>query len=179
MKQKKVVDKGAIAESEFKTKFDENGRRMMLCQNSKTGGKHWKGHLCNSWAVVSNECVSVLCTICIQKIVEPPVIRGTGTAKSDKPKGWKFMKVFVAQDGTVYHKGEEQPALKGTLPATVIEPKEPKKKMTKEEKQDAISKLGLEIKSLKAVLITETRKGKRAEATRKLSKANRELKKLM
>jgi hypothetical protein len=37
----------------------------------------------------------------------------------------------------------------------------------------------LEIKSLKAVLITETRKGKRAEATRKLSKANRELKKLM
>jgi predicted translin family RNA/ssDNA-binding protein len=69
--------------------------------------------------------------------------------------------------------------LKGTLPATVIEPKEPKKKMTKEEKQDAISKLGLEIKSLKAVLITETRKGKRAEATRKLSKANRELKKLM
>jgi hypothetical protein len=179
MKQKKVVDKEAIAVSEFKTKFDDRGRRLMICENSKPGGKHWKGQICNSWAVVSNECVSVLCTICIQQIVEPPVIRGTGAAKSDKPKGWKFMKVFVTQDGTVYHKGEEQPALKGTIPATVIEPKEPKKKMTKEEKQDAISKLGLEIKDLKLVLITETRKGKRAEATRRLSKANRELKKLM
>jgi hypothetical protein len=89
------------------------------------------------------------------------------------------MKVFVAQDGTVYHKGEEQPNLKGTLPVTVIEPKEPKKKISKDEKQAAIHKLGLEIKELKAVLYSETRKGKRADATRKLSKANKELKKLV
>lgn len=176
--KKKKLEKGEFAVSEFKTKIVE-GKRMMQCQNSKPGGKYWKGHLCDSWSSVSNDCVSVLCSRCVQKIVEPPVIRGAGGPKSDKPKGWKFMKVFVAQDGTVYHKGEEQPSLKGTLPATVIEPKEPKKKMTKEEKQAAIHKLGVEIKDLKAVLFSETRKGKRAEATRKLSKANRELKKLM
>ena len=179
MKQKRIVDKGAIAESEFKTKFDDNSRRMMICQNSKPGGKYWKGHLCNSWSVVSNDCISVLCTICIQKIVEPPVIRGTGAPKSDKPKGWKFMKVFVTQDGTVYHKGEEQPALKGTLPVTVIEPKEEKKKLSKQEKSDAYNALGKDIEKLKAQLFHETRKGKKAELMRSLSKANRQLKKLM
>jgi hypothetical protein len=99
--------------------------------------------------------------------------------KSDRPRGWKFMKEFVMADGTVYHKGVEQPALKGTLPVTVIEPKPEKKKITKEEKQAAIHKLGVEIKGLKAILVAEQRKGKRAEAARKLSKANRELKKLM
>jgi hypothetical protein len=89
------------------------------------------------------------------------------------------MKEYVAEDGTVYHKGVEVPALKGTLPATVIQPKEPKKKLSLSEKAAEISRLGLEIKGLKAILFSETRKGKRAEATRKLSKATRDLNKLM
>jgi hypothetical protein len=176
--KKQKLEKGEMAKSEFNTKIID-GRRMMICQNSKPGGKYWKGHYCDEWSKVSNECVSILCYQCVLKVVEPPVIRGTAGTKSDKPKGWKFMKVFVAQDGTVYHKGEEQPDLKGTLPVTVIEPKEPKKKISKDEKQAAIHKLGLEIKELKAVLYSETRKGKRADATRKLSKANKELKKLV
>jgi len=176
--KKKKLEKGQFAESEFKTKIVE-GRRTMICQNSKPGGKYWKGHFCDTWSAVSNECTSILCYQCVLRSVEAPVIRGIGTPKSDKPKGWKFMKVFVAQDGTVYHKGEEQPSLKGTLPVTVIEPKEPKKKITKEEKQAQIHALGLEIQELKTILYSEQRKGKRADATRKLSKANRELKKLM
>jgi len=176
-KEKKIQTQ--ITPSEFSTKFDESGRRMMICQNSEPGGKYWKGHICRTWCIVSNDCEAVLCYRCVQRIVEPPIIRGEYVAKSDKPKGWKFMKLFVAQDGTVYHKGEEQPELKGTLPATVIEPKEPKKKMTKEEKQVAITKLSAEISDLKAILFSEQRKGKRAEATRRLSKAHRELKKLM
>jgi hypothetical protein len=89
------------------------------------------------------------------------------------------MKEFVAQDGTVYHKGEEKTSLKGTLPATVIEPKTEKKRLTKADKEIAMQSLGTEIKGLKADLFVETRKGKRAEITRRLSKANRELKKLM
>ena len=176
--KKQKLEKEETLKSEFKTKIVE-GRRMMICQNSIPGGKYWKGHYCDNWSNASNECVAILCYRCAQRIAGPPVIRGIGAPKSDKPKGWKFMKVFVAQDGTVYHKGEEQPSLKGTLSATVIEPKESKKKMSKDEKQDAIHKLGLEIADLKAVLFSETRKGKRVDATRKLSKANRELKKLI
>jgi diadenosine tetraphosphate (Ap4A) HIT family hydrolase len=73
----------------------------------------------------------------------------------------------------------EQPALKGTLPVTVIEPKEEKKKLSKQEKSDAFNALGKDIEKLKAQLFHETRKGKKAELMRALSKANRQLKKLM
>ncbi|NPV13229.1 MAG: hypothetical protein HPY57_15830 [Ignavibacteria bacterium] len=33
-----------------------------------------------------------------------------------KPRGWHFRDVFVDSEGNVYHKGIEQPQLKGTLP---------------------------------------------------------------
>jgi hypothetical protein len=178
VKGKKEVDKSIMAESRFKTKIDAKGRRLMLCQNSEPGGKHFKGRLCSEMVTVNYDTVAVLCFRCVNQIVEPPVLRGTAV-KSDKPKGWKFMKEFVAQDGTVYHKGEEQTSLKGTLPATVIEPKTEKKRLTKADKEIAMQSLGTEIKGLKADLFVETRKGKRAEITRRLSKANRELKKLM
>lgn len=177
-KRNSKLAKGEMAESNFKTKFDDRGRRLMQCQNSQPGGKWWKGNICDEWSIVGNEATAVLCYRCVQKHVEPPVQRGAAP-KSDRPRGWKFMKEFVMADGTVYHKGVEQPSLKGTLPATKIEPKPEKKKISKEDKQAAIHALGLEIKSLKAILFTEQRKGKRAEATRKLTKANRELKKLM
>jgi hypothetical protein len=177
-KRNSKLVKGEMAESKFKTKFDERGRRLMRCQNSEPGGKWWKGELCDSWSAVGNDATAVLCSRCVQKHVEPPIQRGAAP-KSDRPRGWKFIKEFVMADGTVYHKGIEQPALKGTLPATKIEPKPEKKKISKEEKQANIHALGIEIKGLKALLVTEQRKGKRAEAARKLSKANRELKKLM
>ena len=32
-----------------------------------------------------------------------------------KPKGWALRKVFVDAEGNVYHKGVEQPELKGTI----------------------------------------------------------------
>ena len=65
------------------------------------------------------------------------------------------------------------------MSATVIEPKPEKKRLTKAEKELIIQALGTEIKGLKADLFVETRKGKRAEITKRLSKANRELKKLV
>ena len=33
------------------------------------------------------------------------------------------MAEFVDKDGTVYHKGKEQPKLKGTLPPTEVKPR--------------------------------------------------------
>jgi hypothetical protein len=53
--------------------------------------------------------------------------------KTGRPSGWHFMSEFVDKDGTVYHKGKEQPDLKGTLPPTKIKPKKKAKRRTKEE----------------------------------------------
>ena len=61
---------------------------------------------------------------------EKPKYKPTG-----RPAGWHWMAEFVDKDGTVYHKGKEQPKLKGTLPPTKIKPrkKPTKKRRTKEQ----------------------------------------------
>lgn len=73
------------------------------------------------------------------------------------PKGWRFMKQFVHENGTVYFRGEEQADLKGTLPATPLTVKEPKVKKSKaqkdQEKQEALAKFS----KLKKDLVKETR----------------------
>ena len=57
--------------------------------------------------------------------------------------------------------------------------KQEKVKLSKQEKADAFLATGKEIEQLKAKLFHETRKGKKAEIIRSLSKANKQLKKLM
>jgi hypothetical protein len=169
--------KPQYATTKFSTRMFE-GRRFMICQNSEPGGKYYREHICNTWTAVGNDANAVICWKCVAAVCEGPVVRAS-IPKSDKPKGWKFMKEYVATDGTVYHKGEEQTSLKGTLPVTVIEPKPEKKKLSKQEKSDAFNALGKDIEKLKVQLFHETRKGKKAELMRSLSKANRQLKKLM
>ena len=180
MKVKKLYDRkkaSSFAPTVFDTKFDRLNRRLMICMNSDTESKYWRGSYCDEYSLIGPDTTSVLCYKCTSSLTEAPVVRAA-QAKSDKPKGWKFMKVFVDKDGTVYHKGIEQPELKGQLPVTVIDVKPEKKKMSKQEKEDAIQSLGKEIEKLKATLFHETRKGKKAELTRALSKANKQLKKL-
>jgi len=71
--------------------------------------------------------------------------------KTGRPAGWHWMAEFVDKDGNVFHKGKEQPKLKGTLPPTKIKPKKKKpakKRRTKEqilldrhkEKKEALKK---------------------------------------
>jgi len=50
-----------------------------------------------------------------------------------RPAGWHFMNEFVDKDGNVFHKGVEQPDLKGTLPPTKVDPKKKAKRRTKEQ----------------------------------------------
>jgi hypothetical protein len=175
--KKKKVDQTEVAISQFRTKTDSRNQRWMICQNSEPYGRYWQKRLCSDWVKVDSGTVAVLCWKCVQQNLDPMEIKTV--TKSDKPKGWKFMKVYVHVDGTVYHKGEEQPSLKGTLPVTVIQPKPDKKKLTKQEKESAKNELGKKITELKASLFHETRKGKRADIVKQLSKANRELKKLI
>ena len=53
--------------------------------------------------------------------------------KTGRPAGWHWMNEFVDKDGTVYHKGKEQPKLKGTLPITKVVPKKKTKRRTQDE----------------------------------------------
>jgi hypothetical protein len=97
---------------------------------------------------------TVTCAECIQEILEPPP---TFVKKSAGfPRGWRFMKVFVHQDGTVYHGGVEQPTLKGTLESTEIKVVSKKDRLEKKrEKEDALVQIG----TLKKKLKSETKKG--------------------
>ena len=53
--------------------------------------------------------------------------------RTGRPSGWHFLKEFADKHGTVFHKGVEQPDLKGTLPATVVKPKKKTKRRTQQE----------------------------------------------
>ena len=53
--------------------------------------------------------------------------------KTGRPSGWHFMNEFVDKDGNVFHKGKEQPKLKGTRPITVVKPKKKTKRRTQDE----------------------------------------------
>ena len=53
--------------------------------------------------------------------------------KTGRPSGWHWMAEFVDKDGTVYHRGKEQPKLKGTLSPTEVKPKKQTKRRSQEE----------------------------------------------
>lgn len=115
------------------------GQRYMVCRNSIPNGKYWKGNLCDTWTKVGKDTIAVLCSSCVQKVVDPPEFKSTYKSKGF-PRGWQFRKEFVHEDGTVYHKGVEQPKLKGTIEPTQIDDTA-KKKLSKKEKQELEAQL--------------------------------------
>jgi len=89
---------------------------------------------------VSEESIGAVCSICVQKMVQPPVFSSATPQSTGRPRGWQFMKLFVGKDGSVYHKGVEQPKLKGTLPPTEIKKNGEKKKSAFERNQEQLAK---------------------------------------
>ena len=63
----------------------------------------------------------------------PETIEKAVKVKTGRPAGWHFMNEFVDKDGTVFHKGVEQPDLKGTLKPTKIKPKKKAKRRSQEQ----------------------------------------------
>jgi len=85
---------------------------------------------------VGDTAVKVTCSYCVLMSVGFPTESTVTTYKpTGRPPGWHFMVEFVDKDGNVFHKGKEQPKLKGTLKPTKIKP--PKKKI-KRRSQDEI-----------------------------------------
>lgn len=124
---------------------------------------------CGLEVKASTDAVAILCSYCISDLlVETLPI--TPKKKVGYPKGWRFMKEFVHTDGTVYHKGVEQPSLKGTLsPTPIVE----KPKVSKKQREQEKISLMDEYTSLKKKLKTEKRKTTRKKLEARLTKISK------
>ncbi len=83
---------------------------------------------------VGDSAKSVICSMCTLGMVGFPDEPKSAYKPTGRPAGWHWMAEFVDSDGNVFHKGKEQPKLKGTLPPTKVKPKKkPTKRRSKEE----------------------------------------------
>ena len=104
---------------------DENGQKWLQCK------------FCCEYQKVDNPVGYITCSNCVVKIdmIEHPESFISKQYKpTGRPAGWHFMNEFVDKDGNVFHKGKEQPELKGTLKPTKAKPPKKRKKLTKDEK---------------------------------------------
>ena len=116
----------------------------------------------------------LMCHDCIREEIYPTLETQSvlKPKRTGYPRGWKFKKLFVHSDGTVYHNGVEQPDLKGTLPATVIEAKPKKSKHEKERDRQAAL---VQLQKLKKQLAKETRKTYAAKLQAKIKKLQKQI----
>ena len=92
---------------------------------------------CGRYETVGETATGVRCSRCVNMRMfnkypyeEPKSYKPTG-----RPPGWHWMAEFVDKDCNVFHKGKEQPKLKGTLKPTKVKPrkKAKRKRQTKEQ----------------------------------------------
>ena len=109
--------------------FHEDGKRYMQCK------------VCQSeYVQTSEDAVAVTCSRCVTRITTSQMTledfypSWKKQKKTGRPAGWHWMKEFVDKKGNVFHKGEEQPELKGTLKPTKVKPLKKRKKLTADEK---------------------------------------------
>ena len=109
--------------------FHEDGKRFMQCK------------VCQSeYVQTCEEAVAVTCSLCTQRLclshmsLEEMMPSLRKKVSTGRPPGWHFMNEFVDKKGNVFHKGKEQPELKGTLKPTKVKPRKKKKKLTADEK---------------------------------------------
>ena len=106
--------------------FTENGQRWLQCK------------VCYDYKKVDEDTHAVTCSSCTMKkaLALKPLDEffAKKHKKTGRPAGWHWMNEFVDKDGNVFHKGKEQPKLKGTLPPTKVKPRKKKKKLSADEK---------------------------------------------
>ena len=102
----------------------ENGQMFMACKDN-----------CGTYEKVDEETIAVRCWKCVTAFVGFPKEKAS-YKPTGRPAGWHFMNEFVDADGNVFHKGKEQPKLKGTLSPTKVKP--PKKKTKRRSKEEIL-----------------------------------------
>jgi|TARA_B100000424_G_scaffold58569_1_gene42412 hypothetical protein len=107
--------------------FTEDGQRWMICK-----------HCQSEYVKVDENTSAITCSSCVirKTLALKPMDEffGKQRVSTGRPAGWHFMNEFVDKDGNVFHKGKEQPDLKGTLPPTKVKPRKKKKKLTADQK---------------------------------------------
>ena len=108
--------------------FTEDGQRWLQCKS------------CYEYKKVEEHTKAITCSKCtlINTLKRKPMDEffAKQRVSTGRPAGWHFMNEFVDKDGNVFHKGKEQPKLKGTLPPTKVKPV--KKKKTKRRTKEQI-----------------------------------------
>lgn len=122
---------------------------------------------CGLLCKVSEETTKIICSDCVIDSLVKSDKRTTTKRRVGYPKGWRFMKEFVHSNGTVYHRGVEQPELKGTLQPTVIDLKPKVNRKDKKEKQQSLLE---EYANIKKQLKKEKRKTVRKKLELRLNK---------
>ena len=106
--------------------FTEKGQRWLQCK------------VCYDYIKVDEDTAGITCSACVLKktLALKPLDEffAKKHKKTGRPAGWHFMNEFVDKDGNVFHKGKEQPDLKGTLKPTKVKPPKKRKKLTADEK---------------------------------------------
>ena len=113
-------------EIELMSYTDNDGQRWLQCKS------------CYEYKKVDEDIKAVTCSRCTMintlKLKPMDEFFKSVKPKTGRPAGWHFMNEFVDKDGNVFHKGKEQPDLKGTLPPTKVKPPKKRKKLTKDQK---------------------------------------------
>ena len=88
---------------------------------------------CGHYTVVGDSATGVRCSNCVMKTMmnQYPLEESKSYKPTGRPAGWHWMTEFVDVDGNVFHKGKEQPKLKGTLKPTVVKPRKKTKRRTR------------------------------------------------
>ena len=143
-----------------KKKSEHVNEKDKILSNKKTKIQDMACKVCKRWVYdVAGDAISVTCALCVARDVGMPEEL---QPKAHRPKGWHFRAVFVDPDGTVYHKGEEQPDLKGTITPTEessskssIKKKKPSKKADTKTMGDMIED------EFKKIIVSKNKKKKK------------------
>ena len=106
--------------------FTDKDGRFMQCKR------------CYEYVRVDEDTAAITCSKCTIKktLALKPMDEffKSQKPKTGRPPGWHWMAEYVDKDGNVFHKGKEQPELKGTLKPTKVKPPKKRKKLTADQK---------------------------------------------
>ena len=129
--------------------YTEKGVRYMMCESH-----YYMKCNCGGYVAVDEDTVSVRCsTDVLRTMLRMFPLEENKYTPTGRPVGWHWMKEFVDKDGNVFHKGEEQLKLKGTLPPTKVKPRKKIKRRTREQ-------ILIDIHNKKKVVLRKARKKK-------------------
>jgi len=112
----------------------------------------------SSETIVCSRCVMKLCINLLSEKERSKLFGATGSSArlTGKPRGWRWMNEFVDKEGNVYHKGLEQPELKGSRPITDVDAIKAKQKANKEKRllaeEKKLLKIAAEKKEIKKAI---------------------------